>query len=294
MSILDRLNLLVRANLNDRSTDARSTLGQMNTSIKDARRELARVRAGEKQIIEQVRAQRQKVDQWEERAMLALKHGDEDLAREAIVMKNRAERDMEGTRDELDNHRAHIRDIESALEALEMKLDGTRSRMNHDRYERTGDRAGNRSSGGSERNWDDEMQRRINARDGDSHDNSSHDAPRREAPRREAPRQDQPPRRDSSYDSLRQSFSEGSSSHDTQDDGWVADAPKTRQTFQNFDRMSRKIDEMEAGIDAIRELSDDELMDPRKVELDRIFNSMEQTKRTNDDLSDLKRKFSED
>ena len=286
MSILDRLNLLVRANINDRSTDARSTLGQMNTSIKDARRELARVRAGEKQIVEQVRAHRQKVDQWEDRAMLALKHGDEDLAREAIVMKNRAERDMEGIRDQLDNHRAHIRDIESALEALEMKLEGTRSRIDHDRYERTGARA----PAGSERDWDAEMQRRLNARGRDGQ------RPDQTPPRRYEPRQDDArdasPSRGAAYDSLRRSFSQDAGAPSS--DGWVGDAPQTRQTFENFDRMSRKIDEMEADIDAIRELSDDELMDPRKVELDRIFNDMEQTKRADDDLSDLKRKFSED
>ena len=105
--------------------------------------------------------------------------------------------------------------------------------------------------------------------------------------RRSYSRDDRDERRSSTYDNLRRSFSDDQ-------DGWVDERFDTSDTFRNFDRMSRKISEMEADIDAVRELSDDELMDPRKVELNRIFDEMEQRKRTDDDLSDLKRRFSDD
>lgn len=286
MSILDRLNLLVRSNLNDRSSRGdrwRDTFHEMDDSIREAKRELARVRGGEKQLVNQIRGERKRVDQWEDRAMLALKHGDEDLAREAIVMKNRAMREMQVLRDQLDDTRAHMRDIEKALEALEMKLDGTRSRMRHDNNHRPS----------SERDWDAEMQRRLNRRDDrqddrrDDRRESYHREDKREQHTETYRRDERDERRSSTYDHLRRSFSDDQ-------DGWVDERFDTSDTFRNFDRMSRKISEMEADIDAVRELSDDELMDPRKVELNRIFDEMEQRKRTDDDLSDLKRRFSDD
>lgn len=276
MSIIDRLNLLVRANLNEsigsgRSDSARSTFNDMESSIRDARRELAQVRVGERQIIDLLRQERERAEKWEDRAMLALRHGDEDLAREALVAKNRSVRELERLRDQLDGQRGHIRDIEKALEALEMKLDGARGRVQA--------RGGATAGGGvrEERDWDAEMRRRLDRRD---------DAP---------PRQDNPPR-ERSYDGWASSSSStgSSSSSYRPSSGGHFD---TDEAFGHIDRIESKISHIEAQVDAARALSssaDDELMDPRKVELERIFGDMEKKKRESDDLSDLKKRFSDD
>ncbi len=249
MSLLDRLNLLVRSELSDlRRRDTSRGFSDMQSSIRDAKRQQAELRRSEKKLIEQIRLARDKADQWEDRAVLALKNGDEDLAREALIVKNRALDESEKLRDELEEQRAYLKDISSALEALEMKLQGTKSRIESEREQRS---MGNLREASS---WDAEMERRLKGRDGS------------------APSSPRPSSSDSDFSADPEVF-------------------ETTRPFQEFDRMSSKINAMEADIDAMRELSGDDWIDPRRRELEDIFSKMEKKKKTDDDLSDLKKKF---
>ncbi len=255
MSILDRLNLLVRANINDpgsRSTSSyTSTLRDMESSLRDARAQLAGLRNDEKHLVAELRAKSEKIDQWEERAILALKSGDEDLAKEAIIFKNQVMREAEQLREKLHSHRTYMRDMESSLEALQIKLDATKSR----RSSQPSSSYSNSSYPPSrnEDDWDAELRRRL---------------AQRQQPTSSTP-PSQPYMDPSPFD--------------------------TDTSFETMERMARNIAEMEARVDAASELSDDDpLIDPRLKELDRIFNKMESNTRTNDDLNALKRKFSDD
>ncbi|RAL23637.1 hypothetical protein DL240_05615 [Lujinxingia litoralis] len=271
MSILDRLNLLIRSNLNESSRGERGGTRRgfqdVESSLRDARRQQAELRRGEKQLIEQIRAEREKVDQWEDRAMLALRNGDEDLAREALVVKNQAMTQARRLRDQLDDHRAYMQDIARALEALEHKLEGTRGKM---QAASSRQNAG-RSTPRNESDWDAELRRRMEARE------------RGQAPEEspQAPAGGSPEVDDETFD--------------------------TTRSMREFDRMSSKIDSMEAEIEAMRELSDIG-GDPRRAELDSIFSRLEARKprskapspreersprSDHDDLADLKRKFQE-
>lgn len=251
MSLLDRLNLLVRSELSDlRRRDSSRGFSDMQSSLRDAKRQQIELRRAEKKLIEQIRAARQKADQWEERAVLALKNGDEDLAREALIVKNKALDEADRLRDELQEQRAYLKDISSALEALELKLSGAKSRIESERDSRSG--APREAS-----SWDDEMKRRLKSR-GESPPAS--------------PTGSRSGARSSAPDDLEDDFG-------------------TSRNFEEFDRMSSKINAMEADIDAMRELSGDDWLDPRRRELEDIFQNMEKKKRTNDDLSDLKKKF---
>ncbi len=271
MSILDRLNLLVRANLNEVSSRAGSawqgTLRDMESSLRDAHRQMAGLRQNERRLVDQLRATREKVDQWEDRAMMALKSGDEDLAREAIVIKNQTMREAERLREQLGEHRAYMRDMESSLEALQVKLDAARSRMRNERAPYAPSSQGSytprSSTPRNEDSWDAELRRRLAEREGGG----------------------APPRQTSSYDPP------------LSNRPYMDSTPfDTDTSFETMDRMARNIAEMEARVDAASELSgdDDLLVDPRRRQLDKIFDEMETNKKTDDDLSDLKRKFSGD
>jgi phage shock protein A len=243
MSILDRLNTLIRAEINDLS--GRGSFGnamkEAQSSVRDARRQKAELRRAEANLVKQIRAVREKAARWEERAMLALKGGEEDLAREALMMKNRQLDEASRLRDELDDYRAQIQDLERALEALEIKLEGARGRLRTD---------SSRAHATDETAWDRKMRQRMSKREGG--------------------------RQQGEYlgplDEMDEEFG-------------------TSRSFREFDRMSSKINAMEADIEAMRELSDDDLIDPRRKELEDIFGRMEKKKRTDDDLSDLKKKF---
>lgn len=249
MSILDRLNLLIRSEISDLTRKEGSPMRELDSSLREARRQKAELRRSEAHLVRQIRDTRDKAARWEDRAMLALKSGDEDLAREALVMKNRAIDEANRLRDELDDYRAQIQDLERALEALEMKLEGARGRLENT-YPRS---SGRRVPRTDEAKWDAEMRRR----------------------RRESP--SSPPER---------------SGGDYLDPIGDVDDFGTSRSFEEFDRMSSKINAIEADIEAMRELADpDDIIDPRRRELEDIFSRMEKRKRTDDDLSDLKKKF---
>lgn len=272
MSILDRLNLLIRSNLNESlgktgRGSARRALSDMESSLREARRRQAELRRGEKQLTAQIREARDKADQWEDRAMLALRNDDEELAREALLVKNEAMSEARNLRDQLDDLRSHLQDIERALEALEHKLEGTKNRLQAtSRGDKTSRSPKKRISGADKGDkWDERLRRRTGA-----------DAPT--------------------------SSSRASSSRDEAD---VDQDFDTSREFQEMDRMASKIDGMEAEIEAMRELGDIG-GDGRGAELERKFRSLEGRGRPSkkrrddkekddppldDDLADLKKKF---
>lgn len=151
MSILDRLNRLVRSNISDAADRTgetlRSALDDMESSLREARRQQAEMRRTERDLINDIRERRDEADEWEERAMMALQNDDEDLAREALKEKNRAMHKAEQLREELRAHRSHMEDISASLDALEQKLQGQKQRLEGDRGDKklTSDRGGGRS-----------------------------------------------------------------------------------------------------------------------------------------------------
>lgn len=255
MSILDRLNLLIRSEIGDavRPDRARSAMTEMESSLRDAKRQQAKLKAAEKQLIAQIREARAKVATWEERAVLALKNNQEDLAREALVMKNRAAREAESLRDKLDEQRAYIMDMERALEALTLKIQGARGRLSTTSH----------GKANTESAWDAEFQRRVGGHN-----------------------------------------REPVSTLGTSDDSVEGSTPRTERLFSEFDRMTDKIRGIEASVDAFEQLGDDDpLVDPKRRQLEKSFEKLENKargedglaalKKKNDDLADLKRKFSE-
>lgn len=278
MSILNRLNRIIRSNVSDlrqagQSSSLEGALGEMESSLKDARRQKAKLRQDEKRLVAAIRQQRDKADGWEDRAMMALKQGEEDLARDALAVRNEALDKAAGLREKLEEHRMYLQDIESALEALEMKLEGTRGKL----------RASGSSSGRSRRireesDWDAEFRRRVGDKRGGE-----------ESSRRA--------NSSSSSASSEPGYTEGSY---TEDD----------RLFNEMDRMGAKIDAFEAEVEAMRELSDDNLRDPGRRRLEERFRNLEDRERggrgdrdqrnrdqrnrdqgPSDDLADLKKKF---
>ena len=67
MSILDRLNLLIRSELNDLgrgSTSFRSAMSEMEDSLRAARRQKAELRRSEAALVKQIREIRDKANRW--------------------------------------------------------------------------------------------------------------------------------------------------------------------------------------------------------------------------------------
>jgi phage shock protein A len=130
MGIFDRMGRVISSNFNsllDKADDPKKsielTLSEMEAQIRAARQEVVRSVAGEKQLRKKVDELDVEVEKWSKRAELAVRHDDDDLAREALLQKKRvtAERDRaEALRGE---QRSNALEMKAELERMEQKLE---------------------------------------------------------------------------------------------------------------------------------------------------------------------------
>jgi len=98
MGIFDRMGKVIQSNLNsllDRAEDDKKlvllNLDEMDVQIKAGHKEVIQAVAAEKQLRKKLDELRADADRWDKRAELALKSGDEALAREALKQKKRVQ-----------------------------------------------------------------------------------------------------------------------------------------------------------------------------------------------------------
>ena len=91
MGFFDRLSRLVRANLNDLVGKAEDPLKILDQSMSDMQDDLVKLRqavamaiASQKRLQNQLEQSESQIKSWYERAELALRKTEEDLAREAL------------------------------------------------------------------------------------------------------------------------------------------------------------------------------------------------------------------
>ena len=119
MGIFDRMGKVIQSNLNallEKAEDDKKLieldLDEMDEQIKAGHQEVVQAVAGEKQLRKKADDLRADVERWDKRAELALKSGDEALAREALMQKKR----VSGEAAAAERARAEQRDV-----ALKMK-----------------------------------------------------------------------------------------------------------------------------------------------------------------------------
>lgn len=128
MGVLKRLNRLVRANLNDLASRAasRDVMYEVDESIRDARSNQVEARIAERRLSKEYEDLLDHAGGWEQRAELALRAGDEDLARRALMKKHEHDRRAQAVKEQLDEQQAYLVDLDRSLEAIELKLEGMR------------------------------------------------------------------------------------------------------------------------------------------------------------------------
>jgi phage shock protein A len=129
MGIFDRMGKVIQSNLNsllDKAEDDKKlvllNLDEMDGQIKSGHQEVIQAVAAEKQLHKKVDELRADADRWDKRAELALKSGDEALAREALKQKKR----VQGEAEIADKARGEQRDValhmKEELERMKTKL----------------------------------------------------------------------------------------------------------------------------------------------------------------------------
>ncbi len=130
MGILKRISDLVRSNVNealDKAEDPRKSLEQAIRDMQNEHQKAKRMMLESMTSVKQSERSAEKAEaaakDWEAKAMMALKGGDEDLARKALEQKNIAERNALESRKGVEAARAQNTTLKSSIQQLESKIE---------------------------------------------------------------------------------------------------------------------------------------------------------------------------
>jgi phage shock protein A len=137
MGLFDRIGRVVKANLNDLVNKAEDPEKILEQSIIDMQEDLVQLRqAVATAIATQKRSQKQyeqaqnEANTWQQRAMLALQKGDEDLARQALQRKKTNADTAESIKAQLDAQTAQVDTLKRNLIGLESKISEAKTKKN--------------------------------------------------------------------------------------------------------------------------------------------------------------------
>ncbi len=129
MGIFDRMGKVIQSNLNallDKAEDDKKLVGlnldEMDEQIKAGHKEVVSALAADRQLTKKVDDLRSDVQRWDNRAELALKSGDEALAREALKQKKRTSAELEITDRARGEQQAAALKMKEDLERMKQKL----------------------------------------------------------------------------------------------------------------------------------------------------------------------------
>ncbi|GAK54833.1 phage shock protein A, PspA [Candidatus Vecturithrix granuli] len=133
MGIFGRLSDILSANVNeliDRAEDPQKMMEQMiremHEQLRDAKIQVAKAIADEKRLQYQLKQNETQAQNWESKAMLALKKGDENLAKEALKQKKTYDGLAESIRPQWEQQNNMSSKLKDSLRALESKIDEAR------------------------------------------------------------------------------------------------------------------------------------------------------------------------
>jgi phage shock protein A len=137
MGMLDRLGRAIKSNLNsiiDKAEDPAKMIAQtiedMQDELKKARADLISSLATVKQLEKKLKDQNEETANWEKRAMLALEHGDDELAREALRRKKKSEGDAADTDRMRDQQSTYVTELKATIDQLDRKVEELKAKKN--------------------------------------------------------------------------------------------------------------------------------------------------------------------
>lgn len=137
MGIFARLATLIKSNLNDlisRSEDPEKMLNQvvidMSNQLIEAKKQVALSIADEKRLAKQVEQEAANAAEWERRAMLAIKAGDDALAKEALNRKKEHDGLVTAYKDQWNKQKQAVEQLKTALKLLNNKIEEAKRKKN--------------------------------------------------------------------------------------------------------------------------------------------------------------------
>ena len=137
MGFLSRLAQLIKSNINDlinKSEDPEKMLNQviidMNQQLIEAKKQVAIAIADEKRLHKQFGNEAKKSQDWENKAMLAVRSGNDELAKEALLRKKEHDAIAAQYQEQWERQKALTDQLKTALKALNNKIGEAQRKKN--------------------------------------------------------------------------------------------------------------------------------------------------------------------
>jgi len=137
MGILDRIRTVLKSNINaliSKAENPEKMLNQllidMNENLLEAKKQVAMSIADEKKLERQALENRTQADDWEKKAMLAVKAGKDDLAKEALLRKQEYDGYAASFQKEFESQHASVEQLKHALRQLQSKIEEASRKKN--------------------------------------------------------------------------------------------------------------------------------------------------------------------
>ncbi|MFN8571921.1 MAG: PspA/IM30 family protein [Gemmatimonadaceae bacterium] len=137
MGIFDRLATLIKSNLNDLISSAENPEKMLNQIIVDMRDQLVKAKqqvaaaiADEKRLRDQADAEYKQAQDWEQKAMLAIKEGRDDLAKQALVRQSEHAAHGAQLEQTWASHQAETEKLKASLRDLNDKIEEAKRKKN--------------------------------------------------------------------------------------------------------------------------------------------------------------------
>ncbi len=135
MGLLDRLSRLLRANLNAFVSDSEDPIKILDQSVIDMQEDLVKLRqavaiaiASQKRLENQAAQSKEQIKNWFTRAELALKKGEDDLAREALSRKKTFQESFQSLSSQFESQNGQVEKLKKSLLLLERKIAEARTK----------------------------------------------------------------------------------------------------------------------------------------------------------------------
>ena len=137
MGILERIRTVLKSNINaliSKAEDPEKMLNQliidMNEQLLEAKKQVAMAIADEKKLERQTLENKGQAEDWEKKAMLAVKAGKDDLAKEALLRKQEYDGYASSFQKEYDSQHTAVEQLKDALRQLSGKIDEASRKKN--------------------------------------------------------------------------------------------------------------------------------------------------------------------
>jgi phage shock protein A len=135
MGVFSRFTDIINSNINsllDKAEDpekmVRLIIQEMEDTLVEVRSSSAKTLADKKEIVRQASRFEHEAEQWQQKAELALSKGRDDLARAALIEKNKCTENSTALLDELAHVEEHIGKLQSEVSQLQEKLADAKAR----------------------------------------------------------------------------------------------------------------------------------------------------------------------